>query len=57
MILQPAVCLLVLGNHDQAGGLLVQPVDDAGAFIPPDAFQVRDMSKGGMDQRAAVMTG
>ena len=50
---QRLVCALRLGHDHDAGGLLVQPVDDAGALLAADAGQlVAGMGEQGVDQRA-----
>ena len=49
--------LVVLGHHQQAGGVLVQAVDDAGAQLTADAGKVMDMIQQGIDQRAVLVAG
>ena len=49
---------VVLRNHHQAGGVLVQPVHDAGPFDSADAGEAGSaMRDQGVDQRAGLMAG
>ena len=52
LLCQAEVCLVILGCHHDAGGILVQPVDDARADFPVDAGQILTMMHQGIDQSA-----
>ncbi len=50
--------MVVLGNHHDAAGVLVQPVDDAGALDAANARQaVAAMMDQRVDQRAGPVAG
>jgi hypothetical protein len=52
------VGLVGLGNHQQAGGVLVETMNDAGAFYTADAGQaVTAMGNEGVDQGAGGIAG
>ena len=46
---------LGLGDDHEAGGVLVQAVDDAGAEVAADAGQVGDEGEQGVDQGVSGM--
>ena len=48
---------VILGDQQQAGGILVQPVDDARAQLAADASQAVQMMQQGVDQRAVLIAG
>ena len=48
---------VVLGHDHQAGGALVEAMDDAGAQLAADAAQVVDVVEQGVDQRAVGVAG
>jgi hypothetical protein len=49
--------LLALGHHDAAGGVLVEPVHDAGAHLAADAGQVGAMEEQAIHQGAVLVAG
>ncbi len=55
---QRLVGAVVLGHHHQAGGVLVEPVDDAGTADPADAGKAQPaMGNQRVDQRSGLMPG
>jgi hypothetical protein len=53
--LQEAIGLLMLGDEQHPGGLLVQAVHQARPQHPSDPLQIRTMSQDGVDQGAGGM--
>ena len=52
-----AMCLIVLGHHQQAGGALVEAVHDAGTQDASDAGEIVHVVQKGVDKRAARHAG
>ena len=48
---------VVLCDDDQAGGFLVEAVDDAGAQLAADTFDVRAVVEHGVDERVLGVAG
>ena len=48
--------MIVLGSNDEAGSVLIQPVDDARSPLSADAIQIGAVGQQGIDQRSPGMT-
>ena len=55
LVAQALMRQVVFGHHEQAAGILVQPVHDAGPLHPADAAEVLHVVEQGVDQRAAFI--
>ena len=55
--LQAAHGQIVLGDHDEPGGILIQPVHDAGASLAAHTGDAGAVVQHGIDQRAALCPG
>ena len=55
--LQVAMRVVVFRDHEQAAGVFVQPVDDAGAQCAADAGKIVGMGQHGIDERAVFRAG
>ena len=54
---QRLVCVVVLRDHHQPRGALVEPVHDAGSQLAADAAEILDAMQQRIDQRARVVPG
>ena len=57
LIRQAGVGQVVLRHHQQARGVLVQPVDDAGSQLASDTLQVRGVRQDGVGEGVVAVAG
>lgn len=57
LCLKVTVCMIVLRQKDQSGGIFIKAVYDAWTPLPADASYVRNMRQRGVYERALVVTG